>query len=116
MSIIKVDYGEIGNKVSPVLAQSTMTSGSTFSISGVNKKTLIVFTWLTTTSSQIAYNAKDLTSIVGGTATKLGNFSTTTIASSPYRAGTVTMIKATSDTVSFSISSSNAYCQIVTVD
>ena len=116
MSIIKVDYGEIGNKVSPVLAQSTMTSTSSFSISGVNKKTLIVFTWVTSTSSQIAYNAKDLDNVVGGNATKLGNFTNSTITSSPYRAGTVTAIKATSDTVSFSISSGNAYCQIVTVD
>lgn len=116
MSIIKVDYGEIGNKISPVLAQTSMTSGSSFSISGVNKKTLIVFTWVTSTSSQIAYNAKDLTSVVGGTATKLGNFSNSTVSSTPYRAGTVTAIKATSDTVSFSISSGNAYCQIVSVD
>lgn len=114
----KMDFalGGGGDVINPQLIKSDNTPASSFSITDVKGKKLIVFTWLTSTSSQISYSAKDLTNVVGGNATLIGRLSTSTITSSPYRAGTFTLIEATSDTVSFGISNGNAYCQIISIN
>ena len=114
----KMDFalGGGGDVINPQLIKSDNAPAGSFSITGVKGKKLIVYTWLTSTSSQIAYNAKDLTSVVGGTATVIGRLSTSAITTSPYRAGTFTLIEATSDTVSFSISNGNSYCQIISIN
>ena len=102
-----------GGNVSPELIYTTLTAGSSFSTPSdvdVTGKMLIVYTWLTSSSSNIAYNAKDLINVSGGTAEKLGNFAAS---GTSNREGTVTLIRATSSQVSFGISSGTAYCQIV---
>ena len=103
-----------GGSVNPEMIYTTLTADTSFSTpSGVDVKgrILIVFTWLTSsTTSSITYNAKDLINVVGGTATKLGNFAPS---GTSNREGTITRIDATSSSVSFGISSGSAYCQIV---
>lgn len=114
----KMDFalGGGGDIINPQLIKSENTAASSFSVTGVKGKKLIVFTWFTSTNSQIGYTAKDLTNVVGGTATLIGRLSTSVITSSPYRAGTFTLIEATDDTVSFNISSGNSYCQIISIN
>lgn len=92
----------------PTVVYSTI-SGSTKSshtITGMSGKKLIILTYMYSSSSNIGYTAKDISTISGGTATVLARLTS----SSQRAAGTISLVNVTSNTLTIKVSSGNAYC------